>query len=132
MNFTLKQISPLVVLLACIGITLSCVTGYVVSTKVSMENSTSFYDNDVQNVNDLILGKSYPVITATNQHVRLNSDFNTKSWVRVNDAQDGDITAKVEVYGKIDKTKKGDYEIRYVVRNSYGLKTTKKIRVIVD
>lgn len=108
------------------------VGSYMATTKVSAENATAYYDNGIQDVNNVVRGKSFPVITASNQRIKLNESFNPKSWVKVTDVQDGVITSHVEVYGKIDNTKKGDYEIRYSVRNSLGLRSEKKIRVIVD
>lgn len=106
-------------------------TVWVSTTKSSM-TEVGMYDVENVDVNTGIMGKSYPVINAKNQRIRLNQSYDTKAWVTVSDSYDNNLKSKIEVYGKIDNTKKGDYEIRYVVRNRYGLKTTKKIRVIVD
>lgn len=121
-------------MIALLSITL-CVVSLPIFTERTgnnMEAATAYYDDPNHDINDVVRGKAFPVITAENQRIRLNQNFDPKAWVKVNDPQDGNITSRVQVFGSIDNTKKGDYEIRYSVRNSYGLKTVKKIRVIVD
>lgn len=102
------------------------------TTGTSMENATTVISQENLDVNESIRGKQYPVIVAENQRITLNFPFDPKSYVSATDPQNGTITNKVESYHDVDVTTKGTYEVRYVVRNSYGLKTVKKIKVIVD
>lgn len=102
------------------------------ANQASMQNATAFYQDQKIDLNTYVHGYAFPEISVENQKVRLQEAFDPKSWVRVMDAQDGDITNAVAIYGNVDNTIKGEYELRYVVRNSLGLKSTKRIKVIVD
>lgn len=102
------------------------------SSVEAINSGTPYMEKSVVNVNYLLKDKKPPVIAADNQRVVVNTRFDPKEHVVVTDAQDGDITSKVQVYGSVDVDTKGIYDIRYVVWNSYGLKSEKKIRVIVD
>lgn len=102
------------------------------SNKIALDTNTPYVEKSVINVNHLLKDKKPPIIEVENQRTAQNSVFDPYAHVQVNDAQDGDISNQVEVYGSVDTTIKGVYEIRYVVRNSFGLKAEKKIRVIVD
>lgn len=132
MELTARASGLLVLTLLTFLIGASSIPLFINRTGSNMEKATSFYDQNIQDINATVRGKQFPVITAKNQRIKLNETFDPKTWVKVTDPQDGTITNRVEVFGTINNKKKGDYEIRYSVRNSYGLKTEKKIRVIVD
>lgn len=132
MELAPKIATSLAISMLSISIGLGMIGTYRTSTKQSLTNTTAFYNDDIQDINSVIRGKQYPVITAENQRIELNESFDPNLWVIAQDTQDGDITSKVEWYGTINNQLKGDYEIRYSVRNSFGMKTEKKIRIIVD
>lgn len=94
--------------------------------------STAFFGHQQLQVNDQILHQSFPVIEAKNQRIKQGQEFDCKRNVRAYDQQDGDLSAKLEVYGYVDVHKKGLYVLRYVVRNSIGLKCVRHIQVLVD
>jgi hypothetical protein len=60
----------------------------------------------------------------------LNNEF-TEPGYEANDNYDGDLTNKVEISGKVDVTKEGEYNIKYTVSDSSGNKTVTKRKVIV-
>ncbi len=102
------------------------------TTHSSFHEAMDFYREEKVDVNDHIKDIAYPTIQAVNQRIALHEEFDPSTWAQAHDAQDGDITEALDVYGNVDNTQKGEYELRYVVRNSYGLKSTKHMKVIVD
>lgn len=102
------------------------------TTNASLHEATDFYQEEKVDVNDCIKDIAYPTIQAVNQRIARNEDYDASAWAQASDARDGDITAALDVYGSVDNTQQGEYELRYVVRNSHGLKSTKRIKVIVD
>ena len=83
-------------------------------------------------LHETILAKSYPLIEAQNIRIHQGASFRIQDHVRAIDHQDGDISAALSFYGKVDTAHTGVYTIRCVVRNSYGLKSVKHIQVLVD
>lgn len=132
MELTGRAASLLVLTLLSLILGISSVPTFIESTRNNMQVATSVYTEQNPDVNVVIRGKSFPVITAINQRITLNATFDPMEWIEVTDIQDGDITSSANVYGSVDNTRKGTYELRYSVRNSFGLKTDMKIRVIVD
>lgn len=132
MRLSVKEGVLMIIALISIGISIAGFFVWQTTATASITNATKPYAFNMVDVNSSILGKAYPVITAENQRIQLNAEYDPMTWVQANDAIDGNLTSQVAVYGEINNHIKGDYEIRYVVRNSYGLKTTKRIRVIVD
>ncbi len=73
-----------------------------------------------------------PVINAKDKTIYTNEEFNPKQGVTANDAEDGDLTSKIEIKEntvKIDTP--GTYKIIYKVSDSKNKTTTKEIKVIV-
>lgn len=132
MRMSVKESVIMIIAIISVGMSIACFMIWRSTAKVAISDATSSYTYDMVEVNRSILGIDYPVITAENQRIQWKSDYDPMAWVQANDIRDGDLTSNVAVYGEINNQIKGDYEIRYVVRNSYGLKTTKRIRVIVD
>lgn len=97
-----------------------------------MKESTAFFQNQQLQINAPILHQSFPIIEAENQRVRQGQTFDSKKNIRAYDHIDGDISSRIEVYGSVDTRKKGVYVLRYVVRNSLGLKSVRHIQVLVD
>lgn len=118
-------------LMACI----SAFAGFQIwltTTKASMQESTTFYADTKQTVNTSIQGKQFPILEVENQRILLGDSFSALDIVSARDIEDGDLHAKIDVYGEVDTNTKGEYVIHYIVRNHYGLKSEKRIKVIVD
>lgn len=132
MNISIRESVLMIIASISIGISIAGFMVWQSTAKAVITNATTSYQHDMVEVNNSIAGIDYPVITANNQRILLNAEYDPMTWVQAQDSIDGDITDQIAVYGEINNQVKGDYEIRYVVRNSYGLKTTKRIRIIVD
>ncbi|WP_017150232.1 immunoglobulin-like domain-containing protein [Bacillus bingmayongensis] len=63
--------------------------------------------------------------------INVGDKFDPMAGVSAIDKEDGDITTKVKVDGKVDTSKAGTYELTYTVINSKGLKVTEKQTVTV-
>ena len=98
--------------------------------------------NDIANLNmEKLTINSSPVISLKNLatvvdgniFVSKGEDFDAKSYIVVNDEEDGEIPVdKVVVTGKVDTKKVGTYNINYSVSDSEGEVTNLKQTVIVD
>lgn len=118
-------------LMACI----SAFAGFQVwltMTKDAMQDVTVFYGNTKQHVNATIQGKSFPILEVENQRILLGDSFSAMDIVTAHDIEDGDLSKHIEVYGEVNVQEKGEYALHYVVRNHYGLKSVRNIKVIVD
>lgn len=117
---------------------MACISAFVgfqiwlTTTKASMQESTIFYADTEQTVNTSIQGKQFPILEVENQRILLGDSFSALDIVSARDIEDGDLHAKIDVYGEVDTNTKGEYVIHYIVRNHYGLKSEKRIKVIVD
>lgn len=73
-----------------------------------------------------------PVINAEDKTLTVGDKFDAKDGVTATDAEDGDITDKVEVISNnVDTSKAGIYEVTYQVTDSQGASVTKTITVTV-
>ena len=63
--------------------------------------------------------------------VVLDNDYKDPGYT-ANDNYDGDITNKVEIKGKIDTSKEGEYELVYTVTDSSGNKTKVSRKILVS
>lgn len=73
-----------------------------------------------------------PVITATDKTIEVGDTFDPKAGVTAKDAEDGDLTDKIEVVkNTVDTKKAGKYEVTYKVTDSDGATRTKTIKVTV-
>ena len=98
--------------------------------------------NDIANLNmEKLTINSSPVINLKNLatvvdgniFVSKGDDFDAKSYIVVNDEEDGEIPVdKVVVTGKVDTKKVGTYNINYSVSDSEGEVTNLKQTVIVE
>ena len=98
--------------------------------------------NDIANPNmEKLTINSSPVISLKNLatvvdgniFVSKGDDFDAKSYIVVNDEEDGEIPVdKVVVTGKVDTKKVGTYNINYSVSDSEGEVTNLKQTVIVE
>ena len=74
-----------------------------------------------------------PVITASDKTIKVGEVFNPLAGVTATDAEDGDITAKIEVVeNMVDINLIGKYSVTLEVVDSAGLKSSKSINVKVD
>ena len=73
-----------------------------------------------------------PVIHATDKTITVGDTFDPKAGVTATDAEDGDLTDKIEVVkNTVDTKKAGEYEVTYKVTDSDGATRTKTIKVTV-
>lgn len=66
-----------------------------------------------------------------NKTIYVGDKFNLLEGVSATDREDGDITTKIKIEGKVDTSNAGDYKINYSVTDSEGLTTTKQRTIIV-
>ena len=64
-----------------------------------------------------------------NKTIYVEDKFDLLEGVSATDREDGDLTSKIKVEGKVDTSKAGEYKINYSVTDSEGL-TTNKQRII--
>ena len=98
--------------------------------------------NDIANLNmekltinpsPVISLKNLATVVDGNIFVSKGEDFDAKSYIVVNDEEDGEIPVdKVVVTGKVDTKKVGTYNINYSVSDSEGEVTNLKQTVIVE
>ncbi|MGL5867802.1 immunoglobulin-like domain-containing protein [Clostridium chrysemydis] len=73
-----------------------------------------------------------PVISgAQSKTIYVGDNFNPLDGVKAIDKEDGDLTSKIQITGKVDTGKVGYYDIVYKVSDSKGLETTLKITIEV-
>ena len=73
-----------------------------------------------------------PVINATDKTLTVGDTFDPKAGVTAKDAEDGDLTDKIEVVkNTVDTKKTGKYEVTYKVTDNDGATRTKTIKVTV-
>ena len=74
-----------------------------------------------------------PIITAEDKTLTVGDAFDPMAGVTATDAEDGNLTAKIEVKkNEVDTTKPGKYEVTYKVTDSKGASYTKTITVTVN
>ena len=73
-----------------------------------------------------------PVIQATDKTIEVGDEFNPRADVTATDAEDGNLTDKIEILkNTVDPSKPGVYEVTYKVTDSKGASCTKTIKVTV-
>ena len=73
-----------------------------------------------------------PTIDAADKTITVGDTFDPKVGVTAKDAEDGDLTDKIEVVkNSVDTKKAGKYEVTYKVTDSDGATRTKTIKVTV-
>lgn len=74
-----------------------------------------------------------PVIHATDKTIEVGDEFDPSADVTATDAEDGNLTTKIEVKkNDVDTTKAGKYEVTYKVTDNQGATCTKTIAVTVN
>ena len=127
-------------------------SAYTINTNVNNDGNSYSYiindtnkqvsGNDIANLNmEKLTINSSPVISLKNLatvvdgniFVSKGEEFDAKSYIVVNDEEDGEIPVdKVVVTGKVDTKKVGTYNINYSVSDSEGEVTNLKQTVIVE
>ena len=73
-----------------------------------------------------------PIITAEDKTLTVGDAFDPMADVTATDAEDGNLTDKIEILNnEVDTTKPGKYEVTYKVTDSKGASCTKTIKVTV-
>ena len=73
-----------------------------------------------------------PVITADDLTLYTGDEFSKDMLnIKATDKEDGDLTDKVEISGKVDTSKAGTYKLTLTVKDSKGDKAEKKVTVTV-
>ncbi|MGL4796513.1 MAG: immunoglobulin-like domain-containing protein, partial [Paraclostridium sp.] len=67
-----------------------------------------------------------------NKSIKVGDKFDALEGVTASDKEDGDLTSKIKVSGKVDNTKVGKYELVYSVIDSQGLEITKSRVITVE
>ncbi|PQZ52341.1 cell wall anchor protein [Bacillus sp. MYb209] len=81
---------------------------------------------------DVVASNMGPTLTVpVKTTIHVGDSFNPMAEVSAIDSEDGDITSKVKVDGKVDTSKAGTYELTYTVTDSIGHKVTEKQTVTV-
>ena len=74
-----------------------------------------------------------PIIKAEDKTLTVGDTFDLMADVTATDAEDGDLTDKIEILNnEVDTTKPGKYEVTYKVTDSKGASYTKTITVTVN
>ena len=80
-----------------------------------------------------------PAFTVKNDNISLpigaSFDYIKTPGITASDTNEGktvSLTDKIVKYGNVDTNTAGEYRVRYVVSNQYGIKSEIKIKVIVD
>ena len=80
-----------------------------------------------------VIENQKPVINASDRYLSVGDKFDVKSSVSASDKEDNNLTEKIVVtYNNVDTTKAGTYKVIYEVKDSFGHKVTKEIKVIVE
>ncbi|MGN4914398.1 immunoglobulin-like domain-containing protein, partial [Bacillus cereus group sp. MYBK15-3] len=67
----------------------------------------------------------------TETTITVGDKFDPMTGVKATDKEDGDITSKVVVEGKVDAYKEGTYTIKYTVKDSKGHEVTATQKIVV-
>ena len=107
---------------------------YEVTYKVTDTGGASYVKTITVTVNPKMEPlNAAPIIKAEDKTLTVGDTFDERADVTATDAEDGDLTAKIEVLkNEVDTTKPGKYEVTYKVTDSKGASYTKSITVTVN
>ena len=104
-------------------------TGWSPAVEEKVTNSITYNATWVMN---WVPMNAAPVIHATDKTIEVGDEYDPKAGVTAKDAEDGDLTDKIEVVkNTVDTKKAGKYEVTYKVTDSDGATRTKTIKVTV-
>ena len=92
--------------------------GWTIANGPDASFEFTMYNADEDNKNINITSNNPPVITANDKEIIQGNKFDELKDVKATDEEDGDITSKVTVSGKVDTEKVGTYKIVYEVIDS--------------
>ena len=106
---------------------------------VNLTGNDNVYGYTIANSNDVsittsksIVVNSKPVINATDKTIDEGDSFDPKKDVTATDAEDDNITSKIEVVeNTVNVNTAGDYKVTYKVKDSANEEVTKTIKVTV-
>lgn len=106
---------------------------YDVTYKVTDNKGASYTKSITVTVNPKMEPiNAAPIIKAEDKTLTVGDTFDPKAGVTAKDAEDGDLTNKIEVVkNTVDTKKAGEYEVTYKVTDSDGATRTKTIKVTV-
>ena len=84
------------------------------------------------NTNEKLKQIDKPSLFCSSTNISKDTYFNPLDYVSAKDGAGNDISHNIEVYGKVDTSIKGGYDIRYAVRDQYGIFNDKTVTFIVD
>ena len=107
---------------------------YEVTYKVTDSKGASYTKTITVTVNPKMeVLNAIPTIKAEDKTLTVGDTFDPKADVTATDAEDGDLTDKIEILkNEVDTTKPGKYEVTYKVTDSKGASRTKTITVAVN
>ena len=77
-------------------------------------------------------GNNNPIISAKDQTLIVNDSFNPLEGVSATDAEDGDLTSKIEISeNTVNTSKAGEYKVTYKVKDSNDNEVLKTIKVTI-
>lgn len=132
MDILYKVIIPYSLSIMMVMVGFSLFSSWMLANRTYMDSSLTIMEVAQLRINGGLIEQAYPSIHAKNMRIRQGTHFDIRSHIRANDVVDGDITQDIEVFGNVDTNKKGIYELRLVVVNSFGLKSVKRIQILVD
>lgn len=86
----------------------------------------------VLGTNEFLTQIEKPRLICDSKTILKDVPFNPLEHVRAIDAKGKDISQNIEVYGSVDTSCKGSYDIRYTVRDQYGIFNDKTVTFVVD
>lgn len=105
-------------------------TGWSPAVEETVTNNITYNATWVMNMVPI---NEAPVIHATDKTITVGDTFDPMAGVTATDAEDGNLTTKIEVKkNDVDTTKAGKYEVTYKVTDNQGATCTKTIAVTVN
>lgn len=98
------------------------------------KNKEVIKDEEIKEVgnNEVLKQTKKPVLSCKTNKVAKGATFHPLSYVSAKDASGKDITKEIEFFGNVNTMKKGSYDIRYTVRDQYGVFSAATFTFIVD
>ena len=106
---------------------------YTVEDRKGAKATASATITVVPKIEDGIVINSAPTITGVkDQTIKVGESFDPKAGVSAKDKEDGDLTSKIKIDGKVDTNKVGKYKLTYTVEDSKGAKATASATITVE
>lgn len=136
MDFSLKQALGFMITLVVCGLMIYAFGTTLSGLGQDAEDNTiadsSFFKSTISKD---VYGREAPEIEVQDIYLDLDQEFQMdmlKAYATATDAVDGNVSASIKVYGKVDIATPGYYPVKFVAENNVGLKTAYIKNVIVD